>query len=320
MTEQQPDNDAAADAAGKDAAAPFSVGKALREARAQQNLSVDEVSGRIKFAPRQVEALEADDFAHLPATTFLRGFVRSYARLLQIDPAPLLAALPRAPEQSASPQTKALTDVPFPDIYTERKQNIIWLAAALVVAVAVALSAWLFSARPKERSAPQTTLSSVRSTTVETLALPQAVPISAVPEAGSDAVSAPPDTGSAAPIQGAEVSEAEVKKAAAPQTAALPVQPVAAPPARPVANAASASGPAAIRVTFDADSWVEIADKSGKILLSQLGHAGEQQNIDGSPPFTLTIGYFKAVHLYYKGRAVDLAPHAKAEVAHLTLE
>ena len=40
----------------------FSVGGALRDARIQSGMSVNEVSSRIKFAPRQIEALEADDF------------------------------------------------------------------------------------------------------------------------------------------------------------------------------------------------------------------------------------------------------------------
>jgi cytoskeleton protein RodZ len=73
-------------------------------------------------------------------------------------------------------------------------------------------------------------------------------------------------------------------------------------------------------MTFDADSWVEIRDKDGKILLSQLNHAGTEQSINGSPPFSLTIGYAKAAHLYYKGKVVDLESIANDEVAHLTLE
>ena len=64
---------------------PFSAGGALREAREKLGLSVADVSNRLKFAPRQIEALEADDFARLPEIAFVRGFMRSYAKLLQIE-------------------------------------------------------------------------------------------------------------------------------------------------------------------------------------------------------------------------------------------
>ena len=66
-------------------APPYSVGRTLREGRERLNLSISEVSNRIKFAPRQIEALEADDYRNLPEPAFVRGFVRSYARLLEMD-------------------------------------------------------------------------------------------------------------------------------------------------------------------------------------------------------------------------------------------
>src|SRR5512147_626254 len=101
-----------------DAAAPqkFSVGAVLREAREQQGLSVADVANRIKFAPRQIEAMEADDYAQLPEATFVRGFVRSYARLLEIDAAPLLAALPQSHVQAVPAPEKKPVEVPFPSV------------------------------------------------------------------------------------------------------------------------------------------------------------------------------------------------------------
>jgi cytoskeleton protein RodZ len=356
MTENQPVNAAPDDATSNIEAAPLSVGTVLREARAHHGLSVDEVSNRIKFAPRQIEALEADDFVHLPETAFLRGFVRSYARLLQLDSVPLLAALPHAPEQSMSLEAKALTEVPYPNIYTERKQNIIWLAAALAVALVLALSAWLLGGKPKEQNAPEATVSGAQNAMVETLALPAALPVSAVPD--TEPVMVPPGAErlgaekaaaekaaaekaaaekvatekvatekAASEKVAAEKAAAEKKKAAAvksvPQVVVPPAQSSAVPLAKPVVKppvANNASGQAAIRMTFDADSWVEIKDKDGKILLSQLNHAGIEQRINGNPPFSLTIGYATAVHLYYKGKAIDLEPYANDEVAHLTLE
>src|SRR5512142_1691440 len=84
----------------------LNVGMALREAREGLGLSVHDIADRIKFAPKQVEALEANDFSHLPEAAFLRGFVRSYARVLQLDEAALIAALPAELTRQADTKTQ----------------------------------------------------------------------------------------------------------------------------------------------------------------------------------------------------------------------
>lgn len=72
---------------------PVHVGALLGAARVEQGLSAADVSRALKFSVRQVEALEKDDFSELKGSTFLRGFVRSYARFLKLDEVPLLDAL-----------------------------------------------------------------------------------------------------------------------------------------------------------------------------------------------------------------------------------
>ena len=165
-------------------ARPFSGGAALREAREQLGLSVADVANRLKFAPRQIEALEADDFARLPELAFVRGFVRSYAKLLLIDSAPLLAALPQAPAQPVSLIEATAIRVPFPAAYAARKLNIIWLGAGLLVALVLGLFTWMSDDPPEEAQIA-----------VEALELPMVSeqPASAV-EAVPAAVSAIPDT------------------------------------------------------------------------------------------------------------------------------
>ena len=83
------------------AAAPQqSVGQYLRAAREQRGVSVGEVASLLKLSVRQVEAIEADDWQRLPGQTFARGFLRNYARLLQLDGDMLLAHL----EASLAPE------------------------------------------------------------------------------------------------------------------------------------------------------------------------------------------------------------------------
>src|ERR1017187_7735391 len=124
----------------------ISAGKMLSEARILQGLSVTDVAGRIKFAPRQVEALEADDFEKLPELTFVRGFVRSYARLLHLDEVAVLNALPQTAKQPV--QLKGATEVPFPTAQSARRINVVWLSAALGLAVLLGVGVLLFHDKP----------------------------------------------------------------------------------------------------------------------------------------------------------------------------
>lgn len=285
MTDNQPDDitgNAPNNAQDITGVSP-SVGVALREARMRLGLGVADVASHIKFAPRQIEALEQNDFASLPETAFVRGFVRSYARLLQLDPAPLLAALPGVSAQPAPSAPVTLAEVPFPTIYAARKPNIIWLSAALAVAAALALFTWLHGNAPdapKEQPAAAP-------------AIPAVLPASAAPDA-------------------------EVMKA--PQAAPPIMQPGATPPAKPVAASGAPHQSAAIHLVFDEESWAHVTGKDGNVLLSQLNPGGSKQDINGTPPFAVVIGRASGVRLYYKGQAVNLKPHTKAEVSHLTLE
>src|SRR3970040_2387988 len=94
MMEQYPENNPA-QTDKSDAKREVSLGAVLRDAREHLGLSVADVANQIKFAPRQIEAIEADDYQHLPEAAFLRGLIRSYAKILQLDAQALLAALPQ---------------------------------------------------------------------------------------------------------------------------------------------------------------------------------------------------------------------------------
>lgn len=295
MSDSQPDNvlDNAPDNIDVQ---PFSTGTALREARMHSGMSVDDVCNRIKFAPRQIEALEANDFARLPEITFVRGFVRSYARLLQLDPVPLLAALPGVPVQPVPLAANTMAEVPFQNVCSVRRMNIIWLAAAFAVAVVLALFTLPHGNAPQK----------------ETVALPAVLPASAVPAPMIPASAVAAASQVVAPV----VQQAAIPQAAAPQAKTVPLL-----PAKPDAATSSASKrTGAIRMVFDDESWVEVTDKDGKVLVSQLNPRGSEQEINGQPPFSMVIGRASSVHLFYKGQAVDLEPHTNSEVARLKLE
>ena len=262
-------------------ARPLSVGAVLREAREQLGLSVADVESRLKFASRQIEALEADNFTRLPEISFVRRFVRSYAKLLQLDPAPLLASLPIEPAQPSLHTASIAIDVPFPNTYATRGLKIIWLSTGLVVvAITLVLFVWFNHSKPMQQA------------TVKTIELPAVMPspasvVIAVP---------PPDALVVAPEATATVKVIQTES-----------------------NSASKQS-ASIRLKFDADSWVKVTDNDGKILLSQLNSSGSEQHLKGTPPFSVVIGNISGVHLYYQGKLVELAPFYNGEIVRLTLE
>jgi cytoskeleton protein RodZ len=119
-----PDNDNTRRAAANDTPpvsrleplAPPGPGAVLRAERESRGYSIDDVAEALKLAPRQVEAIEADDFDALRGQTFARGFVKNYARLLQLDPEPLVARIQSsAPPMRVAiePRSNARTEMPI---------------------------------------------------------------------------------------------------------------------------------------------------------------------------------------------------------------
>ncbi len=187
MMEQIPE-DNPGQAENPAATAAASLGRTLRETRQHLGLSVADVANQIKFAPRQIEALEADDFKHLPEAAFLRGFVRSYAKILQLDAQPLLAALPQTGVASMDLVPDSV-EVPFPSARSLLQQNQFWLSAAAILAViAVGFALWNFMSPLKQSPLEQSAVERVETP----VALPeeiQIIPSAPVPD---ERVTVPP--------------------------------------------------------------------------------------------------------------------------------
>jgi cytoskeleton protein RodZ len=75
-----------------------------------------------------------------------------------------------------------------------------------------------------------------------------------------------------------------------------------------------------MRFVFDKESWLEVRDRDNKLIFSQRLAAGTEQVVSGEGPLSLVIGYAPGVQLFWRGQAVDLAPHTRGDVARLVLE
>jgi cytoskeleton protein RodZ len=117
-------------------------GQMLAQLRGERKLSVADVAQRLKYGARQIEALEAEEFGKLPGTTFVRGMVRGYAKLLDTDPQPLLKALERRyipGEVSVDLRAKR---IPFPEGGKRGTRVYLILSVLVLVAVAGVLYEW----------------------------------------------------------------------------------------------------------------------------------------------------------------------------------
>lgn len=180
-----------------------SPGEQLRVAREAQQMSVADVAEVLRFSERQIEALEAGDYGSLPGATVVRGFIRAYAKLLKLDPAPLIAALAdqvpagsvevRPPANMGQAESAPLLGAAVP----WRKVT----GGLVVLAGLLAGGYYLTITLPLEQSAPQGTVAQVAAPTVTppmpvletapgnggtaTAAAPASAPVSAPPPANA---------------------------------------------------------------------------------------------------------------------------------------
>jgi len=277
---------------------PVSVGSTLREAREHLGLSIADVENRLKFAPHQIEALEADDYGSLPEMSFVRRFVRSYARMLKLDPEPLLASLPAISVQPSVYATNIEVEIPFQDKKAGRGLKIVWLLTIPVVAVVWVVFFWLNHRVPVD---PHKTMESVD------------LPVTMTPASAAKAV----------PHQDLPVVPLAVPTVPVPGSAAVvPAgnNVISSTKGMEVGPGSAAQQSFSVHLQFKEKSWVRVKDQDGRVLLSKINPAGSEQKLDGRSPFFVEIGNARGVRLYYRGKPVDLAPYHNDGRARLTLE
>ncbi len=260
------------------------VGELLAEARESQGLTLDDIANQLKFSTRQIEALEAGRFEQLPGGPFVRGMVRSYARLVNLDPAALLARMGGGAATQDTNRIAIRFNQPVPFSDSSKRSNVIYAALSLVV---LAVAAIVVIQWRQDRLAP---------------------PVKPAPP---PVVLAPAETPN--PLMESEIPPPPPVQAPAPKPQVAPIERRSEPP---VATA----GRQRVSLRLDAESWIEIKDASGATLVSQLIPGGTERTIEGEAPLSVVIGNAHHVQLTHNGKPVDLRPHIKVEVARLTLK
>jgi cytoskeleton protein RodZ len=306
-------------------------GKTLAAQREAMGWTVEQVADQLKLAVRQVVALEAGDYEHLPSPAVTRGFVRAYAKLMKIDPAPLVAQIamdtPPTPDNSAAVTRRAspasFSASKFPSHGKRSSLPVGWIAGGAVAIVAIA-AAWHFglvphrseSADSAQPAAPAATVSAPDAaagaasassgSAVETLQNP-AVPLISVPSPNA----APAAGAAQAPGAATAPATAAPPSPATPAAQAKPPVQLAStatvPAATPAAVPATASGANALVLNVREDSWIQVTPaKGGAPLLSRLVKGGSTETVNVDQPVRVIVGNPTGVSATLRGNAVAL--------------
>lgn len=258
-------------------------GELLAARRNELRWTLQEVSQRLKLAPRQITALEANDFASLPGMASVRGFIRSYARLLELDPVPLLEMLSNEPNPAVDPilLRRPLPSRGFPGRryappsgHRRGSRRLSGLALLVMVFVgALAYAAYRHGLPTISIDVPSvsTVFASWKDLTESTLS---------------------------------EVTD----------------KPVSAPEAAAVDDQKSIDPSRLLELKLREDAWVEISALNGNKLVSRLMKAGTTEQFDMSEPVILVIGNASGVDANLRGQPLNLRAVARDNVSKLSLK
>jgi len=315
-----------------------SAGQALRVAREAHGLTLEGLAATIKVTPAKLAALEDGRYELLPDAAFTRALAMTVCRALKLDPASVLAALPAAIPVSLATGKPPLNQ-PFKEsrggspLFDKHMNwasllSFKWLAPAALLLGAVViyslpdsvqLPAWV--QHLNQPAAPADAASAVQpgdAASAAELPVPDASVATAQPPAPLVAASAvAPGASSTLTL---DAADAGASAAAVAPASALPIATVA--PASQVAApaASSAAGASPLHLSVFESSWVEIRDAGGRKVLSRHVQGGEELNLEGEAPMTVRIGNASGVQMSYKGRAVDMMPFTRNNVARLELK
>jgi cytoskeleton protein RodZ len=316
-------------------------GAQLAAQREAMGMSVEQIADQLKLAPRQVVALEAGDYASLPNMAVVRGFVRAYAKVVKLDPTPLVAMIevisPTSPE-AAPPRTQRAAEFSesrFPLMTDRSSGRGGWMVGAVVVAAALigggvyAYQSGLISTSMFERAGTDAASSASAVTELpkpidstmplETTLVKPGQETAPLQSPNVPLISVPPPGTSTNP---ADAASAPAGTAAAPAAATTTTAPATGAPAAQVPPAAAPAAATGTQLVLEvtADSWVEIRRPGTKPLISRLVKAGSTETFDIKDPALLIVGKPDGVKATLGGAPLALPPVAGGTISRVNIK
>jgi cytoskeleton protein RodZ len=312
--------------------AQTSAGGLLKQAREAAGLHIAALAVALKVPVKKLEALESDRFDLLPDAVFVRALASSVCRTLKIDAAPVLQRLP----QTSSPKLtyqgaginapfRAPGDGPSPSIWTQISRPAV--LAGLILLIGALVLIFLPALKTGVKEVKSDLLSGTPDgDAANAAAVPPILPAPLVPEMGRvDSIKPPTDDTDPA-LAGLAASSALLTRAQTTSATSVSSE-TSVPQARPSASLAQSiatpGNPASAALTsigivvFSAksESWVEVTDSKGQVVLRRILNAGEVVGATGALPLSAIVGRADVTAVQVRGKAFDLSAVAKDNVA-----
>jgi len=322
-------------------------GAALAAQREAMGLTIEQVADQLKLAQRQIIAIEHGDYAALPNMAVTRGFIRAYAKVLRMDPAPLVAMVEVEPApvvEAPAPRRDmgaSFSESRFPSMTQRQSKPSGLIAFGLVaVVVAAAIGAWqagLISPQMlgSNGAASDAASAAADSTGLASTPLPAPnVPLASAPAPADSAASAPAaDTAAVTPVlpaagtppAGTPTSAAPASGTPANAPGVTPAPAAAAPaPAAAAATpaaAAAATAPGTLVLTVVDDSWIEIR-RPGNLtsLIARLVKGGSTETFEIDGQALLIVGKPENVRATLRGQHLDLPVVPNGTIARVQIK
>ena len=291
-------------------------GQLLRNAREQLGWTREQVASRIHLRLTLIAAIESDTYDKHTSHTFIRGYLRTYAKLVGIPEETILAAYDKLgltpPDnidmQSFSRRSRQQAN-------DSRLKVVTWLVILVLIALSVA---WWWQSTARRSAGDEALAATEMGATSNTpsATVPPAVDV-------ADPVVAPATSAAAAtsvdPVASAAATTLPVDASSAVATTAVATS--AATATQPAADIA-ASEPAKVpqlKMSFTADCWLDVKDAKGKTLFSGLKKANDELVLEGPEPLKFIIGAPMAVNIEYQGKSIDMSRYNNGRTARLSL-
>ena len=277
------------------------VGVLLAKARKSQKLSVEDVAASLRLSVAKINALEAEDFLVISDPTLARGFIRSYARLLKLDPEPLLIAHRQLiPAEIVNPIGVKTEVVSSPIQPSNLRSKLIILGFVFVAIIALV---WFFAYH--NPSEPDVTEVNVSTVTQESL------PQQALPAAEREVKNNEQVTELQLPQEAASSNSEPSITSEKTANEAVKVE--------PMKKVSVGSSLVRVKLVFTGNAWVSVKDKSGNTVYDKTSKAGGEEYVEGVPPLKFHIGNVSATQVVFNGETVDLSPNTYNNMARVTL-
>jgi cytoskeleton protein RodZ len=279
--------------------AATSPGVRLKAAREQRGLSAQKAADEMHLDRWVIDALEADDYKRIGPTVYAKGHLKKYAALLGLPIEEILAGYESRGASAGDAAAAGPSIMHAPRADAPQAQNLKPLQMALSVAAVLLLIGVLWWRPWHQRGPPRH-------------APPPAAAVSSAPQSETP-VSQSPDKGSGAAGISSVAASPAVAREAPPAPAATYSVPTAAAAlaasAPPAADAAvPGAGRARLRLSFSADSWVDVHDASGRRTYAGTGLANSVKTIAGAAPMRVYLGAGSGVQLEINDRVVAIGP------------